>query len=71
MRIKKIESQLRRDFIAIYECEHCGYTMRSHGYDDDYFHRHVVPKMECPKCGKVASEDYRPMGTKYPPDAVV
>lgn len=26
MRIKKIVSQMRRDFTAIYECEHCGNT---------------------------------------------
>jgi len=25
MKIKKIVSQHRRDFIAIYECEHCGH----------------------------------------------
>lgn len=66
MRIKEITSQSRRDFYAIYECEHCGHTHKSHGYDDDNFHRNVVPKMKCEKCGKAAAEDYRPMGTKYP-----
>ena len=65
MKIKKIESQTRRDFYAIYECEHCGHTERGDGYDDDYFHRNVIPGMQCKKCGKKAPSDYRPMGTKY------
>lgn len=67
MRIKEILWQHRRDFSAIYECEHCGYSEIGAGYDDDYFHREVVPDRECPKCGKKADkENYRPMGTKYP-----
>lgn len=71
MKIQKIESQSRRDFYAIYECEHCGFAERGYGYDDDNFHRNVIPKMKCGKCGKIATEDYRPMGTKYPAHAVV
>ena len=71
MRIKKIESQTRRDFYAIYECEHCGFTKRSSGYDDDNFHRNVVPNMKCDKCKKTASKDYRPMETKYPADMII
>ena len=65
MRIKKIISQHRRDFQAIYECEHCGYTEKSCGYDDEFFHREVIPNKVCPKCGKKAGEDYRPLATKY------
>jgi ribosomal protein L37AE/L43A len=65
MRIKEIISQHRRDFRAIYECEHCGFTYEGSGYDDSYFHQSVVPKMECPKCGKAAGPDYRPLTTKY------
>jgi len=71
MKIQKIESQSRRDFYAIYECEHCGHTKRGSGYDDDNFHRNVIPKMKCSECGKVSPEDYRPIGTKYPAHAVV
>lgn len=71
MRIKKIMSQNRRDFQAIYECEHCGFTHEGQGYDDDHFHRNVIPKWECEKCGKSAPEDYRPMGTKYLEDQQV
>lgn len=66
MHIKKILNQNRRDFIAIFECEQCGYEFRGHGYDDSYFHQSVVPKMECPKCGKAVGPDYRPLATKYP-----
>jgi DNA-directed RNA polymerase subunit RPC12/RpoP len=65
MNIKKIISQHRRDFTAIYQCEHCGHEHDGAGYDDDNFHRNVVPAMKCPECGETASEDYRPMGTKY------
>lgn len=42
MRIKEILSQHRRDFIAIYECEHCGHTYKSGGYDDANFHNEVA-----------------------------
>ena len=66
MKIKKILSQNRRDFTAIYECEHCGYTRKGSGYDDANFHQNVIPDMECKKCGKKASEDYRALTTKYP-----
>lgn len=67
MKIKEILWQNRRDFSAIYECEHCGHLEKGSGYDDAYFHREVVPDMECPNCGKKADkENYRPRGTKYP-----
>lgn len=71
MRIKEIVSQNRRDFRAIYECEHCGYTYEGSGYDDDNFHVNVIPKRKCPKCGKAASDNYRPLRTKYPADKVI
>ena len=71
MRIKRIESQNRRDFFATYECEHCGNIENAHGYDDDHFHRNVVPAMKCAECGKTAGDDYRPMGTKYPEGMVI
>lgn len=66
MKIKKILSQNRRDFKAIYECEHCGHTQDGYGYDDNYFHSEVIPNMTCQKCNKKAAEDYRPLQTKYP-----
>ena len=60
MKIQQITSQSRRDFRAIYECEHCGHSQHGSGYDDSYFHSEVIPKMKCDKCGKIAPEDYRP-----------
>ena len=67
MRIKQINSQYRRDFRADFECEHCGHIVHDKsGYDDLYYHQNVIPKMECPKCGKTAGENYRPLTTKYP-----
>ena len=66
MKIKKILSQHRRDFTAIYECEHCGHEVESGGYDDANFHNNVIPGFECEECGKTAPDDYRPLTTKYP-----
>lgn len=65
MKIKTITSQIRRDFKAVYECEHCGATREGDGYDDAFFHTNVIPRMECEKCGKKASKDYRPLAPKY------
>lgn len=66
MKIKKIISQHRRDFKATYECEHCGDEHDGSGYDDEHFHKNVIPTMVCKKCGKSADKDYRPLATKYP-----
>lgn len=66
MKIKRITSQHRRDFHAVYECEHCGHEEEGSGYDDRYFHHSVIPNMKCPDCGKTAGDDYRPLTTKYP-----
>lgn len=71
MKIDHIISQHRRDFTALYRCEHCDHTLRSYGYDDDHFHRNVVPAMKCGACGKTAAEDYRPLGTKHAAHEVV
>ena len=71
MKIKTITSQSRRDFRAIYVCEHCEHEKEGYGYDDSNFHENVIPKMECPKCGKTASDDYRPLTTKYPDHVTV
>lgn len=70
MFIKKINYQNRRDFKADFECENCGHIEPdSWGYDDDNYHRNVVPTLKCPKCGKTALDlgtDYRPLTTRYP-----
>ena len=65
MRIKEIVSQNRRDFHAIYECEHCNNTIKRGGYDDANFHNNVIPDMECKECGKKAKDTYRALKTKY------
>ena len=67
MKIKKINSQSRRDFWADFECEHCGHIEKNvSGYDDAYFHNSVIPEMKCKKCDKKASDNYKPLATKYP-----
>lgn len=54
MHIKKKVDQNRRDFLAIYACEHCDHEEPGSGYDDTNFHQNVIPRMECSKCGKTA-----------------
>lgn len=66
MRIITIISQHRRDFKAVYECEHCGHTHEGSGYDDTYFHNTVIPARECSACKKKAAENYKPLTPKYP-----
>lgn len=66
MKIKTILSQVRRDFQAIYVCEHCGQEEKGGGYDDAHFHANVIPEKVCPGCGQKAPADYRPLTTKYP-----
>ena len=58
MKIKEITNQNRRDFTAIYECEHCKATIIGHGYDDANFHINVIPGMHCSACGKKAGAFY-------------
>ena len=71
MKIKKILNQHRRDFRAIYICEHCNDESEGSGYDDRNFHENVIPDMICKKCGKGQADDYRPLGTKYASDITV
>ena len=71
MKITRILSQMRRDFTALYECEHCGYTCKMAGYDDRNFHDNVIPNMECPSCGEKAPDGHRPLTTKYRADEVI
>ena len=65
MRIKNIIDQHRRDFTAIFVCEHCGHEHRGYGYDDANFHNNVIPEMKCPDCGKTAGDSYRPLTPRY------
>lgn len=66
MKIKKKISQIRRDFEAMFVCEHCGVEEKKSGYDDSHFHNNVIPDMKCTTCGKKAPEEYQPEETKYP-----
>ena len=66
MKIKKIISQHRRDMVILYKCGHCGHEYEGLGYDDNNFHRNVIPTIECLACGKMGESDYRQLTTKYP-----
>ena len=65
MKIVEIISQMRRDFRAIFQCEHCNKCETLTGYDDSYFHQKVIPEMKCKNCGEKSPESYRPLSTKY------
>lgn len=54
MHIKKKIDQNRRDFTAVYQCEHCDHETTGYGYDDANFHQNVIPSMTCVNCGKKA-----------------
>lgn len=71
MKIDRILDQNRRDFRAVYVCEHCGRTTEGTGYDDANFHANVIPAMVCGACGKTSPSDYQPLATKYPEGMVV
>jgi len=69
LKIKEILSQTRRDFQAIYICEKCDTEETASGYDDENFHKNVIPSKICEKCGESLisqGADYRPLTTKYP-----
>lgn len=65
MIIKKILRQHRRDFTAIYKCGSCGFEKEGGGYDDSYFHSHVIPGMKCDNCGEKAGSDAVTSAPKY------
>ena len=72
MKIDEITSQNRRDFHAILICESCGETqVLNNGYDDDNYHRNVIPNIPCKSCGKKSPDNYRPLATKYNPWEVI
>ena len=71
MKIKQITSRNRRDFYAIYICEHCDHERSGDGYDDDFFHNMVIPRKVCEKCEKNSADDYQPIATKYQAHEVV
>ena len=71
MKIKKIINQYRRDFYAIYECEHCGDIEEKSGYDDRNFHENIIPAMKCKSCRRTSDNTYRPLTTKYQDSEII
>lgn len=67
MFIKEITTQIRHDLFFIAKCEHCGHEHKTGGYDDDYFHRVVMPKKHCPECGKDRSGKIRETQEQHNP----
>ncbi len=68
MRLIEKRNQHRRDFTGLYRCEGCGHEQTGNGYDDTYFHRQVIPAMECKACGESTNSletEPQPMATKY------
>lgn len=60
MKICKWINQLGNDFWCTYECEHCGHeTGKQSGYNDSYFHNHVIPAKHCSECGLNRAGDTR------------
>lgn len=59
-------SQYRRDFRAIFECEHCESEIERPGYDDAHFHSHVIPNLKCDMCGEKAKKEFRGLTPKHP-----
>lgn len=54
MRIMTVTARWgRADFSAIFVCENClAQTKIKYCYDDDFYHRHVIPSFACPDCGE-------------------
>lgn len=65
MKIKEVLSSTRRDFTAVYECEHCEATKEGYGYEDWFFHETVIPGMKCEECGKTSPSTYVPDKPRY------
>lgn len=69
MKIKRIIEQHRRDFSAIMECQFCGHEEDLDcGYDDRYYHDHVIPQMKCKKCNKSTNSELSSGGAKPLPE---
>lgn len=56
MKIKKIIMQDRRMFQAVFVCEGCENETEDVGYDENYFHKFVIPEMVCLLCDKNREE---------------
>ena len=56
MKIEKITNQIRSDIFGTLKCECCGHEQKFTGYDDEYYHSRVVPKIKCQNCGGSSAE---------------
>ncbi len=72
MKITKMYDQHRRDFWFDAECEHCGHVVKNQGgYDDANFHQNVMPKRECPECGRTSAVVGERPEPRYPAHVVI
>lgn len=75
MKIINTSSWLRRDFNATLQCEACGHKQERKGcYDDDHFHKNVIPTIECGNCGESTNSQGvapQPHELKYSPHQIV
>ena len=57
MKIKEVLSSNRNDFTATMVCEGCEHEQKlSTGYDDDPYHKFVIPNQKCDACGKCRND---------------
>lgn len=53
MKIIKYTFEMRNDFSAKVQCEHCDHVQDlKYGYHDDNYHNRVLPAITCTSCGK-------------------
>jgi len=72
MNITNVTSQSRYDFCADMECEHCGATAHlTTGYDDNNYHKNVIPSMRCKSCGKNRAGELPPAPAAKPASAII
>lgn len=51
MIVARVTSSSGNNFSAVLGCEHCGkYANLKYGYDDGFYHSHVIPSLKCPYC---------------------
>lgn len=67
MKIEEITWRSRNDFHAILRCEHCGCSQKlTSGYNDAYYHNHVLPAMKCKVCDLPSKSALTPADGKTP-----
>lgn len=64
MKFTEYTYKSRNDFKGIFVCEFCDKEEEKWGYEDDNFHRNVIPKMKCNSCGKCSNDSAVSQGLK-------